>query len=369
MRRKLVRWIPAIAAPALVAAAVGLASIPAQADIPVKTPAQVVALAAGSKVSAFSGTLSQTSDLGLPSLPAVPESAAGPSSGDAATQLSALTGPHTARLYVAGPQRQRLQVMSGGNEQDFVHDGTTAWLYDSATLTATRVTAPAGARDPAGQTPAPGNAMTPQQLADRVLAAITPSTRVSVAGTTRVAGRDAYRLELQPKTSATLVDLVSIDVDAATGMALGVDITARGQATPALAVTFTSVSLRTPPASRFDFTPPADATLRHVTLPGEQGSARQGQAPTIVGSGWTSVVELPGGTAADLLSGAAEAPTGTQGDAGAEQQAVLNGLTRAVAGGRLLSTSLVNVYLTDTGRVFAGAVPPESLYAAARQAQ
>jgi hypothetical protein len=36
----------------------------------------------------------------------------------------------------------------------------------------------------------------------------------------------------------------------------------------------------------------------------------------------------------------------------------------AVPGGRLLSTTLFNVLLTDDGRIFAGMVPPERLQAA-----
>jgi hypothetical protein len=39
--------------------------------------------------------------------------------------------------------------------------------------------------------------------------------------------------------------------------------------------------------------------------------------------------------------------------------------TTAVSGGRVLSTSLVSVLLTDDGRVFAGAVPASALQSAA----
>jgi len=40
-------------------------------------------------------------------------------------------------------------------------------------------------------------------------------------------------------------------------------------------------------------------------------------------------------------------------------------VTSAVDGGRLLSTALVNVLLTDDGRLFAGSVPLERLQTAA----
>jgi len=44
---------------------------------------------------------------------------------------------------------------------------------------------------------------------------------------------------------------------------------------------------------------------------------------------------------------------------------LLGELTTAVTGGRVISTALVSVLLTDDGRVFAGAVPSERLQAAA----
>ena len=76
----------------------------------------------------------------------------------------------------------------------------------------------------------------------------------------------------------------------------------------------------------------------------------------MTGTGWESIVELPAGTAdASALGGL---------DAGSAQ--LLNELTTPVAGGRALQTSLVSVLLLDDGRILAGAVPVESLEAAAQ---
>jgi outer membrane lipoprotein-sorting protein len=349
-----------VAAPALIAAGVGVASIPAQADIPAKTPAQVVALAAGSHVSAFSGSLRQSSDLGLPSLTGLPGGGGADSDGGGVVaQLEMLTSPHTARVYVDGATRQRVQVFSGSNEKDVVRDGTSAWIYDSQTQTATRVRGIPQALDSAATTP---HAMTPQDVADTLLGALTPTTRLTVTGTPRVAGRDAYQLELQPKPDGTLIGAVRIDVDAKTGMALVVTITARGDSSPAFSVAFTSLSLATPPAARFDFTPPADARVHHLTVPHSLTSGRsdsphpRGMAghtgPTVIGSGWISVVEAQ--VAAKDVAGVLRGPLATR-------------LSTAVPGGRLFSSALLNVYVTDSGRVFAGAVQPAVLYAAAQR--
>ena len=57
------------------------------------------------------------------------------------------------------------------------------------------------------------------------------------------------------------------------------------------------------------------------------------------------------------------------GNRGVGQRNVLRwtvgGRPLAVPGGRLLSTSLVNVLLTDDGRIFVGMVPADRLQAAA----
>ena len=68
--RRLARWIPAIAAPIAIGAAVVLVPLQADAavDLPDLTPEELLELAASSDVDALSGTIEQTSELGLPDL-------------------------------------------------------------------------------------------------------------------------------------------------------------------------------------------------------------------------------------------------------------------------------------------------------------
>jgi hypothetical protein len=66
---------------------------------------------------------------------------------------------------------------------------------------------------------------------------------------------------------------------------------------------------------------------------------------TTTGEGWTTVVELPAGDTSALGS--------------------LDAITTATDGGRVLSSALLTVLLTDDGRVLAGAVPVDTLRAAA----
>ena len=65
-------------------------------------------------------------------------------------------------------------------------------------------------------------------------------------------GREAYTLRLDPRTDQTLVDTVSVDVDAQTGMPLGVEVLAVGQDEPAVSVTFTQFAPEVPDPDLFD---------------------------------------------------------------------------------------------------------------------
>ncbi|HEY8295538.1 MAG TPA: DUF2092 domain-containing protein [Micrococcaceae bacterium] len=364
------RWVPAVAVPAVIAAAVlagGIQSASAGQLAP-KSPHELIALLAGNSVRQFSGTLQQSSHLGLPELPAsAPTAATG--------ALEFLTGSHTVRIYADGPQRLRVQLLDQLAERDLVRNGSDVWGYNSKDNSATHWTLPAAAAGSLAPAPSamPEPSATPQDLAQTFLDAITPTTKVSVGPQTQVAGRDAYQLVLEPQSGQTLIGSVSIDVDAATGMPLGVDVRARGQQDAAMSVAFSTLDLSAPAASLFTFSPPAGASVEqgtvpappaHMVRPGPMipGQATPGpavpgpgtpghgvKAPlSVSGTGWDAVVELPSGASAALL----DSP-------------LLAQATTPVAGGRLLSTALVNVYLGTDGRIFAGSVPLDRLQAAA----
>ena len=349
LTRPWLRWLPAVAVPAVIAA--GAVIIPMQAgaavNLPAKTPSEVLALVANSQVETFSGTVAQTSNLGLPQLPTT-----GPGSNSSeAAILDLLTGSHTPRVYAEGPTKQRVQVMDSLAERDAIRNGTDAWLYSSKDKTATHVVLPAKSTS---ETIAPDHVQTPAQLADDLLAKVEPSTTVTLGDNQSVAGRNAYELILTPKSSATLVGSVAIAVDAETGLPLQVVVDARGQHDPAVTVGFTSIDLGTPPASLFTFTPPAGATVKQQALPTAPGAPRQDgdhAKPTVTGSGWDAVVEMKVGSV----------------PASVTSNPLYGELTTSVAGGRAFSTSLVSVLITDDGRVFAGAVPVSRLEAVAGQ--
>jgi hypothetical protein len=232
--------------------------------------------------------------------------------------------------------------------------------------------------------PAP---LTPQQAAQRLLTAVGPTTSVTSGPTTTVAGQDAYQLVVAPKDSRSLVGRVVVEIDAQhPGVVLGVQLFARGAASPAFQIGFTSITFAAPPASTFAFTPPNGASV-HTVTPHRQ-AVRTGAPPAasganVVGKGWLAVAVLPAsvlsavqhGNAAGALGQAAQSAAGGPGSGGSVDAAgVLAALLKSatpVSGawgsGRLVTTSLVSILITSNGHVLIGAVAPSVLYSAAAQ--
>ncbi|MFJ6454229.1 outer membrane lipoprotein carrier protein LolA [Paenarthrobacter sp. NPDC091669] len=385
MARSKQRWLPAgvIALVAAMAAVFGSVQAGATVSLPAKTADEILAMIARTEVRALSGTVEQTAALGLPEIPA-----AGPGiAPGAASAMELLTGSHTARVYLDGPSKARLQIMDRMAERDVVINGRDAWFYNSADNSATHLTAPqpspaevpsfAGPRPslpptsstdrPSTDRPSPDMSSrdlpTPEAMASRFLAAIDDSTEVSVGDSSSVAGRSAYRLSLHPRSTATLVESVAIDVDAETGLPLGVEVRAKGQSDPAYSLAFTEVNLSTPDAALFEFTPPPGATVTEKALPAKpvptmaapgtptpEGAPEHVRPrPTITGEGWDLVVAVPAGSA----------------PAGLTSNPQLSQALQPVDGGRALTTSLVSILILDDGRVYAGMVPLERLQSAA----
>jgi outer membrane lipoprotein-sorting protein len=367
MARTWQRWVPAVAVPAAVAAAViGGTAVTASADLPERSPQEVLELAAASDVQAFSGEIEQSADLGLPDLTALgggsgtgsggATGSAGDSDAMAADALELLSGSHTARIYAGGEGRARVQLLDRLAERDLIVNGDELWLYDSSDSSAVHITLPdnAGASDVLPPADAQ-QLLSPAELASRLLAAVDPSTAVSLGAGRQVAGRDAYELVLTPRADDTLVGDVSIAVDAESGLPLAVEITAEGATDPAFAVAFTSLSLEVPSDDLFAFTPPegTDVTEKSPDAGAYDAMDAAGHPePAVIGEGWGSVVAIATGAASDSIT----------------SDPLFAQLTTPVDSGSVLETSLLTVLLTDDGRVLAGAVPASVLEAAAASA-
>ena len=414
------RWLVpatlvAVVAAAVTATAVGVAQ--ASPQLPHRTAAQLLAGAISATPPPLSGTAVETVSLGFPQLPG----AAGPTS-----ITSLLAGSHTLNVAYGGPGKLKLALPVRMGETDVISDGTTAWLWQSGNDSATKFRLPAhsAAPEPA-KLP-----LAPAQAASRALAAIGPSTQVSTESAVTIASQPAYQLVLAPRNTRSLIGKVTIALDAAhPGVPLRVQVFARGARDPALQVGFTSISFATPAASTFRFTPPHGAQVHVVTPPAGGGLvpvgalraartraipgpaiaraalARGGRtspvpvpaavpgpafplgmamagAPRVIGSGWTAVAELPAPAmsaiaersgAANAAGQAARSATGESGQvSGGAVLGALLASARPVHGswgtGRLLTTSLLSVLITNDGHMFIGAVTPAALYSAAAKA-
>jgi outer membrane lipoprotein-sorting protein len=363
-RRRALAWAAPAAAVVVVAAAVTIPVVAsASPALPQRSAAQLLADVAGSSATPMSGTVVVTARLGLPALPEV--------GGAAITPTSLLTGSHTARVWYDGAEKARIALVGNLAETDLVRNGSDLWLWTSGQNTAQHIVLPAGKPGPAETQPS--ESVTPRQAAAQALAAVDPTTKVTVDGTASVAGRSAYELVLSPRDSRSLVSDVRIAVDSKTSVPLRVQVHAAGRTgRPAFETTFTSVSFGKPSAKVFRFSPPPGAKVSGPPMSGKPGatkeapgtSAKEGAGPRTIGTGWTAVVEMPGVALPAAPSGERHGPPST-----ADQLSALTKAMTPVSGsfgnGRVLRTALVSVLLLDDGRLLVGAVAPQVLEQAA----
>jgi outer membrane lipoprotein-sorting protein len=370
------RWAVPAAAVVVTGAVIAASQITiAQASpaLPARTPAQLLAqINATGKVPPLTGTVVETTSLGLPSLP-------GESNPTSLSSL--LTGSHTMNVYYESPQHFRLQVPQSLSETDLIRDGNTLWEWDSTRNAVTEYTWPKGAYE---QKTAPATpVLTPQQAANELLKEVGKTTTVSVQTNVLVAGEAAYQLVLAPKSGQSLIGEVVIAIDGKYGVPLRVQVFARNATSPAFQVGFTQIAFVTPAPANLQFAPPPGATLKKVNLSGGHSAEQQGTSNDTTGLGtygvgWLTVAELPQKDLTSLGTEGASSPQPANSPSGAfngEDQAAINALLGAgkpVHGawgsGTLLTTSLMSM-LTTNGEVYMGAVKPSVLYAAAEAAQ
>lgn len=416
-RGRAARWaVPGVAVLAVGGVIAGMSAAGAQAApvLPARSAAQLLTdVATSAGPGPFTGTISETANLGLPALPG---------SDSPSSAYSLLSGTHTFNIWYADPAHLRISEPVQLGESDLRVDGRQVWLWDSKTQTATHVEPsaqgfappPKGAfaeplkpgfmphvfrvsgrmcvlravkgqakpvekcvkapfpkarvyfgshpaklarpfgpvkvtKLPGGKvritlpdgktrtlTPPKGPALvrplkhlpaiqapTPQQAARQILAALGPTTTVSVQRNVMVAGQAAYQISLAPRDHRSLVSRIQVAIDAARHFPLRLQVFARGSASPAFQVGFTALTFGRPAASNFSFTPPSGAKVKKVSVPAgplgfplrlvaplsgtDQSIAggawlpetlTPGTAPRVMGQGWLSVLVVAPPTAA-----------------------------------------------------------------------
>ncbi|MFI8485860.1 outer membrane lipoprotein carrier protein LolA [Streptomyces rubrogriseus] len=393
-RRKAARYVVPVAVMGVAAATIGL--VPALADsgdpdLPKVTAEQLIEKIAKSDVQRLSGTVRINTDLGLPDLGGLESGlmsgmSGGPGSGgddegsaaDPSAKLTELvSGSHTLRVAADGPDRQKLSLLENAAEYSLIHNGKDVWGYDSSSNEVYHSTAADGAGRPEKDVPGQDVPATPKDFADQALKAVDDTTSVTVGGTAQVAGRDAYRLVVEPKQGGSTVGAITVAVDAETGTPLKFTLTPASGGAAVVDVGFTKVSFAKPDASTFDFTPPEGAKVTEADEAGERagapehGRGAEGELAKgmdgleVIGEGWNSIATFDTGAQGGL-------PTDSAGDLGG-LGGFLGSLGDQVKGdfgsGTVFKTRLVNALITDDGKVYAGAVTKDALVKAADAAK
>jgi outer membrane lipoprotein-sorting protein len=272
------------------------------------------------------------------------------------------------RVWYSGPDKTRVALVATNGESDVIRNGTDLWLWDSRANTATHHKLNPEAADDARSAPStlPTDLpSTPQEAADKALAAIDDTTVVSTGNSAKIAGRDAYELILAPRDTSSLVGQIRLAIDAKEHVPLRVQVLSKGSDQARFEVGFTQVSFAKPDAAQFDFKPPAGATVKDGTTADKTnpapGKGRADGTPpnaadtksTVIGKGWTAVyvVRLDNGDAKDNSANSDEAK---------KAQSFLNGLPKT-GGSPTLTSYLFTVMMTPDGRILAGAVSADRL--------
>jgi len=423
------RWIPSIAAPAVIASAAVLAPVQAVAvDLPDLTAQEVMLLVnESSNVKAFSGSITKTTNLGLPALelssmvtpemvekmeekmpegfedftPQVLEQSA---FNDA---ISLIAGTHDFRVYVSElGMRVQLKEMMG--ERDLIITEESLIFYDFDSNTVQIVALPEGREKPTAEQLSEIEDLirnqvnqlsvelqldlsSPEAVAEAFLAEAGKNTTITVGSDHRVAGRTAYQLIATPISDYSTVDSVEVSVDSETGFILDSKVFAKGMDEPAIHVGFTSISYDIPDADLFSFVSPPGATVIEMNpaesfaeLTEPYSEELKQLSAGLQTTDWESIKES--------FSGESN-PTRQQAEAALAEltnkyllgqnwdtvlkvpnmagkapmdlldNPVLADMLTDVAGGQAFTTPLVNVLLTDDGDVYMGAVSLDYLVA------
>lgn len=365
-----------VALAGVVAGAVGIGFLASPAGagqsptLPGVTPDALVASVLTTTPPAMAGTVEIQNNLGLPSIPGLP--------------VQAANGTSQIRVWTDGRNHSRIALPSMNSEETIIDDGTTVYDWNSAKHTVTehhinKGELKAGAPKSTDQK----SQLDPATVARELVSAVKQTSTISVDGTDTVADRPAYDLVLTPKPNQrTLLRQIRVAIDAQTRIPLQLQVLANNTDSPAVSVGFSKLDIGTQDPSLFTFTPPSNATVVNGDKSDHQSTQMATEAaPTVVGSGWETVVvfHLPSSMTTPSAGTSDNSGSSTQGGLfgssaqgrGAGSGGAL-GLVRefgkpvsgAWGSGWVISTDVGNALVTSDGRVAAGFVPQQLLISA-----
>ncbi|MBC9718591.1 outer membrane lipoprotein carrier protein LolA [Streptomyces sp. TRM66268-LWL] len=401
-RRKAARYIVPIAVAGVAAATIGL--VPALAssgdpDLPKISAQELIEKIAASDTEQLSGNVKISTDLGLPSFAGLADlgdlAGGGKDGGDGkgatadpqSKLLELATGTHHLQVAADGPDKQKVTILGKGSDYSLIHNGDDVWAYDSGTKEAVHTKGDAGEGHEAEPT------ATPKELAEQALKAADPTTKVTVDGTSRIAGQDAYQLKLEPKQSGSTISSITIDVDADTYVPLKFALNSTDGGKPVVDAGFTKIDFSKPDASNFalpkgakvtegedlekqapkdlpkDLPKDVEKDLKDLEKEfGKEGMPAEGDlgGMNVIGEGWSTIATFDTG-------GQGMPDEGEMKDMPAGVGGLLDSFGDKVSGefgeGTVFKTRLINVLMTDDGKVYAGAVTKDALVKAANEAK
>ena len=171
-----------------------------------------------------------------------------------------ISGTTRLRGWWRGPAQFRVDALALAGETDVFVDGDDTWTWESDDRVATLLVGDVDVRLP--------------RAADLIAPALgarlarSAALAVSARPARRLAGVDAAGLRLRPADPGrTTVDRIDLWVEPRTGLALRVEVHARGGAGAALTSVLLDLDLTPPPPSRTRFSPPPDARVDVVAAP------------------------------------------------------------------------------------------------------
>jgi hypothetical protein len=224
VRAEVIRRWAVVAAGLTVLCAMPVIASALPASVPALTAGQLRARILASAGESYAGYAESNATFGLPALPGLNGVA------------SLLDGVTRMRVWVASPDRWRVDALSDAGERDTYQLGTVSYIWDSGQELLTEV-----GGQPSLRLPRPAD-LVPPALAVRLLQEAGAQARFSLIPPLRVAGQSVAGLRVTPADAASTVGHVDIWAEPGSGLPLMVEIFGRGSASPALESQFFQVS-------------------------------------------------------------------------------------------------------------------------------
>jgi outer membrane lipoprotein-sorting protein len=220
-------------------------------------------------------------------------------SGGGAGQLSQspLLSGASGRLWIAKDGRVRLELQAEKGDTQVLYDGHTVTVYDAASNTLYKCTPESAYAGPT-KTVSRGGQGTPTQTTlsyrpfkkqtpehheapsvakiEEAIAKLGEHAIVSGATPTDIAGQAAYTARISPKESGSLIGGAELSWDAVHGVPLRAALYSSTSSSPVIELAASEISYGPVDSSLFEFTPPANAKVEELTLPGKHEAKHPG---------------------------------------------------------------------------------------------